>query len=778
MDNHFLPEKIDRYEVRSLIAQGGMSLVYLAFDERMARQVAIKVLNRELSGDLMVRARFEREARTVAALEHLAIVPVYDFGEQNGLLYLVMRYMTGGSLAGRLEKGSMPPAEALKVVQRLAPALDKAHANGVVHRDLKPGNILFDQEGNAYLSDFGIAKLTQATTVLTNQMILGTVAYMSPEQVRGEENLDGRSDIYSLGIIIFEMLTGQQPYHADTPVALALRHLMDAAPDILTLAPNLPAGVGPVVVKALMKDRGYRYQTAADLVEALAAAIAANGKPGSNLILPVEMAKPARQPGELPSTAVPAGVAAADAAGEPAKVDNWQQERRTGAKRPVWVYGLAALAALLILVLGVLYGMGLLTGQAVIAQEPPEKQPVALPSPLYTATASPGAAPSATPERPTLDAPLQTTMAYMAWVASAAVPVFTPTPEDARLFLPTSDLAALVRLAPDEANQTSSAVSPDGRQVVFQTDHDGNMELYLLDLQNGDLTRLTDTAEITEDRPTFSPDGSRILFGGSDGKDEEIYALEISSGQIYNLSNSPRTNEGRPAFSPSGQEVVFDSDRSGNWEIYTARFTWQGLEDVRQVTDQAGLVKRLPSFFPDGRHILLRGENDAGLSRIYRLNLENGELVQLVPELAGAPSYNDVFPALSPDGSWLAFVSERGGSFDLYRMALATGQVEQLTNDPGRENYPAFSPDGKWLAFAADQQGLYFQLLRAGLKAEFGAAPLAPPLPTMSGLATATLTPTATPAPTAKPEKDKIPTKEPPAEKPKPPKETTYPGPS
>ena len=304
------------------------------------------------------------------------------------------------------------------------------------------------------------------------------------------------------------------------------------------------------------------------------------------------------------------------------------------------------------------------------------------------------------------------------------------------------------------------------------------MGLYLLDLQSGGLTRLTDTAEITEDRPTFSPDGSRILFGGSDGKDEEIYALEISSGQVYNLSNSPRTNEGRPAFSPSGQEVVFDSDRSGNWEIYTARFTWQGLEDVRQVTDQAGLVKRLPSFFPDGRHILLRGENDAGLSRIYRLNLENGELVQLVPELAGAPSYNDVFPALSPDGSWLAFVSERGGSFDLYRMALATGQVEQLTNDPGRENYPAFSPDGKWLAFAADQQGLYFQLLRAGLKAEFGAAPLAPPLPTMSGLATATLTPTATPAPTAKPEKDKIPTKEPPAEKPKPPKETTYPGPS
>src|SRR5512134_3846298 len=160
-------ERIGRYEVRLEIGRGGMSTVYHAYDPRFKRDVAIKVLPREFLHDPLFRTRFEREAEIIAALEHPAIVPVHDFGEDDGQLYLVMRYMAGGSLADLLEKGPYQLPEIVMVLSRLAPALDKAHAMGVVHRDLKPGNILFDEDNNAFLTDFGIAKLAETSVGLT-----------------------------------------------------------------------------------------------------------------------------------------------------------------------------------------------------------------------------------------------------------------------------------------------------------------------------------------------------------------------------------------------------------------------------------------------------------------------------------------------------------------------------------------------------------------------------------------------------------------------------------
>ena len=153
------------------------------------------------------RTRFEREAKTIAMLEHPAIVPVYDFGEEQGQPYFVMRYMTGGSLTDRMKKGPMPIQDVVHLFDRLSPALDEAHSKGIIHRDLKPGNILFDQYGEPYVSDFGIAKIASTQTNVTGSAIMGTPAYMSPEQAQGE-GIDGRSDIYGLGVILFELLTG------------------------------------------------------------------------------------------------------------------------------------------------------------------------------------------------------------------------------------------------------------------------------------------------------------------------------------------------------------------------------------------------------------------------------------------------------------------------------------------------------------------------------------------------------------------------------------------
>lgn len=200
---------IGRYQIKHELRRGGMATVYRAYDPRFGRDVAIKVLPPEFLHDPDFRARFEREAHIIAALEHPGIVPVYDFGEEAGLPYLVMRYMVGGSLADRLARVPLAPLETARILAAIAPALDMAHARGVIHRDLKPGNILLDEHDNPYIADFGIAKLVEGSAAFTSSGIMGTPTYMSPEQAQGNVALDGRSDVYALGAMLYELLAGQ-----------------------------------------------------------------------------------------------------------------------------------------------------------------------------------------------------------------------------------------------------------------------------------------------------------------------------------------------------------------------------------------------------------------------------------------------------------------------------------------------------------------------------------------------------------------------------------------
>jgi serine/threonine protein kinase len=260
--------KFGRYEIKTELGRGGMGIVYDAFDPRFEREVALKVLPREMLRDVQSRIRFEREAKTIAMLEDPAIVPVYDFGEEDGQPYFVMRYMTGGSLSDRMRKGPMTVQESARILTRLAPTLDEAHAKGIIHRDLKPGNILFDQFNEPYISDFGIAKLFASQTNVTGSAIIGTPAYMSPEQAQGE-NIDGRSDLYALAVILYEMLTGQQPYHGDTPMNVVVKQITEPVPHILDVKPDLPADIGVIIEKVMAKDRNNRYQDVKSLANAL-----------------------------------------------------------------------------------------------------------------------------------------------------------------------------------------------------------------------------------------------------------------------------------------------------------------------------------------------------------------------------------------------------------------------------------------------------------------------------------------------------------------------------
>jgi serine/threonine-protein kinase len=264
------PTKIGRYQIKSELGRGGMATVYLAFDPSFDREVAIKVLPREMLHDPQFRARFEREIKMVAGLEHPSIVPVYDVGDEDEQPYFVMRYMTGGSLSNRIAEGKISIEDTARIVEKVAQGLAYAHKKGVIHRDLKPDNILFDDNDVPFISDFGIAKLAESTSgsLTGSGTIIGTPAYMSPEQAKGEK-LDGRSDIYGLGVIVYQMLSGQQPYNADTPMGVAIKHVNEPVPEILNINPLLPPQVDEVIRFSMAKDKTKRYATVIDLAKAL-----------------------------------------------------------------------------------------------------------------------------------------------------------------------------------------------------------------------------------------------------------------------------------------------------------------------------------------------------------------------------------------------------------------------------------------------------------------------------------------------------------------------------
>lgn len=261
------------YQVVAPLGEGGMAAVYKAYQPAMERYVAVKILPRHFADDAQFVARFQREAKLLAQLQHPHILPVFDSGQADGYSYIVMPLVQAGTLTDLLGGSPIPLPRLRQVHSQVGEALDYAHRRGFVHRDVKPSNILIDESGNCLLTDFGLARMVEATANLTTSgTVMGTPAYMSPEQGMGGK-IDGRSDIYSLGVVLYEMATGRVPYRAETPVAVVFKHVHDPLPGPRTLNPDLPEAVERVILKALSKRPEDRFETAGHMVRALQVAI-------------------------------------------------------------------------------------------------------------------------------------------------------------------------------------------------------------------------------------------------------------------------------------------------------------------------------------------------------------------------------------------------------------------------------------------------------------------------------------------------------------------------
>ena len=320
--------RFGNYEIQSLIGSGGMARVYRAYDHNLQRPVAIKLITEAAAAEPGVAARFQQEARFIARLRHPHIVQVYDFGEVDGLAYMVQELLPGPTLEQELHDqiargGHVSRDELCSTISQLAMALDAAHGAGIIHRDVKPSNAMRNIHGQLILTDFGIARLTQPDAAHTQAgMVIGTPDYISPEQAQGLPPTTA-SDIYALGVVLYELITGQRPFTAATPMGVVLGHIQQQPPSLLPLRPDMPPAVEAVVLRALAKDPSQRFRSAGQLAQALeqawpAGVVAAihsapttawspppTATTATLSAIPTQVVKPVRPNPVVPPTAIP-----------------------------------------------------------------------------------------------------------------------------------------------------------------------------------------------------------------------------------------------------------------------------------------------------------------------------------------------------------------------------------------------------------------------------------------------------------------------------------------
>ena len=632
------------FRLEEPVGAGGMAVVYRARDERLGRLVALKVLAPALAADGAFRRRFTAESRAAAAVDHPHIIPVYEAGEAGGVLFIAMRFVTGGDLRQILAReGPLPPGRAAQLVSPVASALDTAHRAGLVHRDVKPANILVDAQpdrpDHIYLSDFGISKGAASSAGLTGTgQYLGTPEYTSPEQVKGLA-VDGRADQYALACVAWHLLTGAVPFQRDQGLAVLLAHLTEPAP-LAALGPGLPAAAGQVLARAMAKEPGERYPSCGEFADALRDALAL----------------PPYRPSAAPATA-PA------AAGHP------RTEVSAPSAHPATVTAGAA---------------GGLGGSALDPVTPPAAadRPTA-DIPIPGQRLRPGPGPDSSPARPARRRRryLVITLAGTILAAAAAIPLLLTRPVASQpLTGPLTGTLTATLTGPAGHGVNAVAFAPDGTTLAVG---DLNGSTYLWDTATRKITAtLTDPASYGVQAVAFAPRGTTLATGDHNGS---IYLWDTATGNITATLAGPASQTVQAmAFAPGGTTVAA-GDLDGSTFLYTATG-----ELIATLTDPASQAVFAVAFAPGGTTLAAGDFNGS----TYLWDTATGKVTATLTDPA-SQGVNTV--AFAPGGTTLAAGDTNGST---YLWDTATGKVTATFTDPASHgvNSVAFAPDGTTLA--------------------------------------------------------------------------------
>ncbi|MCU0499387.1 MAG: protein kinase [Anaerolineae bacterium] len=655
MIDELIGKRFDGYEILERIGRGGMATVYRAMQHSMNRIVAMKVLPRELMKDDINLQRFSREVNIVAQLEHRNIVPVYDHGQIDGQPYIVMRYMSAGSIDDLLRHGPLPAEKCLKILQQIAPALDYAHSRNVLHRDLKPSNVLMDANGDAFLTDFGIARIVGSEgqgLTLTTQGVVGTPSYMSPEQAQGL-TLDGRSDVYSLGIMLFEMTTGRRPFLSDTPYSIAVMQVTTPPPSPRSLNPKITIAVEQVILKSLKKKPDERYHSAEALSQTLEMAIEnptnfhdtekrlrTSSETQPHPVQPIAQSptfKPQPQP--VYPVATPQSTPHNNA---PVKSPPRKRANRNMLLSVLIGVGIGCALLLVVTLILAAIASQLLNGNAsngAVVDDATET----LDAPIVITTPSenedvlgielPTRPAVRTTPLPNISAPTPT--AGLSTLTGRLIYFARRSPDDSyELYRRTLNTAFEIQLTSDLGANMYPHVSPDGERVVYQSNKDGDdFDLYLTTVAGSGLRRILDN-HVDDLMPAWSPDGRRIAFASDtrgDGR-YDLFMIQSDGTNLVRLLTNGRRNS-HPRWSPDGTQLIFTSglaEDARTWDIWMLTIATGNLTNL---TDN-DVRDSWATFNTDGTMIYYLSQLDARIA-ILRLPVTGATFPELIYRTQG-----------------------------------------------------------------------------------------------------------------------------------------------
>ena len=670
--------RLGPYEILAALGAGGMGEVYRARDTRLQRDVAIKVLPSHVSGDLELRERFEREARTVAALNHRHICTVHDVGHQDGIDFLVMEYLDGDTVAARLAKGALPLDQALRHAIEIADALDKAHRAGIVHRDLKPGNIILTKSG-AKLLDFGLAKVTPAvvaasglsvaptlqTPVTMQGTILGTLQYMAPEQIEGQE-ADARTDIFAFGAVLYEMVTGKKAFEGKTQASLIGAILKDDPPPISTLQPLTPASLDRIVTTCLAKDPDDRWQTARDLLR------------------------------ELQWSTESAVTAAAPAAA-----------RRRSSLRLWTTVGAASCAAALLA-----FGASLYVRSSV----PP---PVITRLDVVTPPTSDAFSFAISPDGRQLTFVANGEKSSQLWVRrldqitaqpltgtdGASFPFWAPDARAIGFFadgkLKRIDLAGgAPQVLADVGQGRGGTWSSDGVIVFGQASPGALMRVMATGGTPVQITRVA-PGQGSHRFPQFLPDGRRVLFSMAAGRQQTfgVYVVSLDGGEPTRVLPA----ETAAAYAPSGYLLLV---RQG--VLLAQRFDATHATLAGEPIPLAQSVGTDDGFFHSAFSVSATGVLAYRAGEANRRQLAWVDRAGKVLGTIGSPDEDSLGgPELDADGQRVAVNRTVSGNTDVWLINVGRGVASRFTFDAAIDSSPVWSPDGSQVVFRSGRNGVY-----------------------------------------------------------------------